>query len=415
MIEIYRMKSLILSFVAAALLLLSCSCSQTYSKKTSSTDSDSVIVGAQLLLQNHLNELKGKKVGLVMNATAQVAGVPMVDTLLALGVNVTTLFGPEHGFRSQAGAGQAIKNGKDTKTGLPVYSLYGKHHKPTPKELQNVDLLLFDMKDLAAHFYTFNTTLGKIIEAAADAGIPVWVLDRPLPAGGNYVAGWTLQKKYHSFVGAYPVPMVYGMTQGELAKMMIGEHWINFDKKPQLKVIKMKGWNRSMKWPDTGLKWIPPSPNLPHFQNSYVYLGTVLFEATNISEGRGTSDPFLTIGSPKTNLSRADLNDLRRNFSAITIDSAAFIPRSIPGKSLYPKYEGQTCYGVRLHVHNLDAFHPVKFGVALLRVMLKDTPGGHTTDYIYELAGTDAIDSLQPSWKQDVKQFKAERKKYLLY
>jgi uncharacterized protein YbbC (DUF1343 family) len=409
------MKSLLLSSLLAASLLLSCSRSQTYSQVASTIDPDSVIVGAQVLLQDHLNELKGKRVGLVMNATAQVAGVPMVDTLLALGINVTALFGPEHGFRSRAGAGHAIKNGRDTKTGLPVYSLYGKHRKPTPEELKNVDLLLFDMKDLAAHFYTFNTTLGLVIEAAANAGIPVWVLDRPIPAGGNYVAGWTLEKTYHSFVGAYPVPMVYGMTQGELARMMIGERWISFNEKPRLRVIKMRGWNRSMKWPDTELRWVPPSPNLPHFQNAYVYLGTVLFEATNLSEGRGTSEPFLTIGSPKTNLSQADLNTLRKNFPAITIDSAAFIPRSIPGKSLHPRYEGQTCYGVRLHVHNLDAFHPVKFGVALLRVMLKDTPGAHTTDYIYELAGTDAIDSLRPSWKHDVKQFKAERKKYLLY
>jgi uncharacterized protein YbbC (DUF1343 family) len=416
--KILSKKRTVFSFLFITIFLFSCNQQKSHFHKSSShADPDSVITGAQVLLQSKkdLNKLKGKRVGLVMNSTAQVAGVPMVDTLLSLGVNVTTLFGPEHGFRSQAGAGESIKNGIDTKTGLPVYSLYGKHHKPTLKELQNVDILLFDMKDLAAHFYTFNTTLGLVIEAAADAGIPVWVLDRPIPAGGNYVAGWTLEKKYKSFVGYYPVPMVYGMTQGELARMMIGEHWIKYDKKPKLRVIEMEGWKRSMKWPEVGLKWYPPSPNLPHFQNAYVYLGTVLFEASNISTGRGTSEPFLTIGSPKTDLSGKDLKKLRHKFPAITIDSAAFIPRSIPGKSLHPRYEGQTCYGVRLHVHNLHKFHPLKFGLALLRVMLKDTPGAHTTSYIYELAGTRAVDSLKPDWQQDVKKFKKERKKYLIY
>lgn len=185
-------------------------------RPSSGTMPDSVITGAQVLVQKYIPMLKGKRVGIVGNATSQVAGVPLVDTLLSLGVNVTALFGPEHGFTGYHQG--SVKNGVDAKAGIPIYSLYGKNRKPTPKELKNVDILLFDMKDLAAHFYTFNTTLGLVIEAAADAGIPVWVLDRPIPAGGKLVAGWTLEKKYHSFVGFYPVPMVYGMTQGELAK-----------------------------------------------------------------------------------------------------------------------------------------------------------------------------------------------------
>jgi len=271
------------------------------------------------------------------------------------------------------------------------------------------------MQDVAAHFYTFNTTLGLLIKAAANAGIRVWILDRPIPAGGNYVAGWTLQKKYRSFVGAYPIPMAYGMTMGELAKMIVGEHWLKTKKKPKIRVIKMKGWKRSMKWPDTGLKWQPPSPNLPHFQNAYVYLGTVLFEATNISEGRGTPEPFLTIGAPKTNLSEKDLKNLRQQFPAISIDTTTFTPHSIPGKSLHPEYEGKVCHGVKLHVNNINKFDPLTFGVALLRVMLRATPGAHTTNYIYKLTGSAAIDSLQPSWQQDVKKFRSERKKYLIY
>lgn len=409
------MKTRLLTFLFIATCLFSCNKSGKAGLTSTNSSPDSVITGAQVLLNKHLADLKGKKVGLVMNATSQVAGVPLVDTLLSLGVDVTTLFGPEHGIRGANSAGKNVTNGKDPVTGLPVYSLYDKTKKPTPKELKNVDVILFDMKDLAAHFYTFNSTLGLVIEAASAEGIPVWVLDRPLPAGGNLVAGWTLKTKYKSFVGAYPVPMVYGMTQGELARMMIGEHWIDYPQKPQLRVIKMKGWNRSMMWPETGLKWIPPSPNLPHFQNSYVYLGTVLFEATNISGGRGTDEPFLTIGSPKTDISAQTLDSLRQAFPAITITDTSFTPRSIPGKSLHPRYEGEVCYGVMLHVNNLIQFQPVKFGVALLKVVLESTPGSYTTDYMYKLAGSDAIDSLTPSWKEDVEQFKNERKPYLLY
>lgn len=409
------MKIRLLTFLFVTAFLCSCNKNGKAGQVSSNSSPDSVITGAQVLIQKYLPDLKGKRIGFVGNATSQVGGTLLVDTLLSLGVNVTTLFGPEHGFRSGYAAGKSVAGGKDPVTGLPVYSLYDKTKKPTPKELQNVDLLLFDMKDLAAHFYTFNTTLGLVIEAAAASGIPVWVLDRPIPAGGNLVAGWTLEEKYKSFVGAYPVPMVYGMTMGELARMMIGEHWVDYNQKPKLRVIKMKGWNRSMKWPETGLKWIPPSPNLPHFQNAYVYLGTVLFEATNISTGRGTPQPFLTLGSPKTDISKKSLDSLRQKFPAINIDTTTFVPHSIPGKSLHPRYEGQTCYGVQLHVNNLDKFQPVKFGVALLKLVLESTPGSYTTDYMYELAGSDAIDSLTPSWKEDVKQFKKEREPYLLY
>jgi uncharacterized protein YbbC (DUF1343 family) len=209
--------------------------------------------------------------------------------------------------------------------------------------------------------------------------------------------------------------MVYGMTMGELALMIKGKEWFKARQEPLIKVIKMKGWKRSMKWPDTGLQWIPPSPNLPHFQNAYVYLGTVLFEATNISTGRGTSEPFLTIGAPKTDISEKSLDSLRKRFPAIKIEPTTFTPHSIPGKSLHPRYEDETCHGVKLHVTDIDSFKPVKFGVALIKLVLDSTPGAHTTDYIYELAGTDSIDSFQPSWQQDVKKFKQKRKQYLLY
>lgn len=414
-IKYMNLKTRLFALLLATLCLFSCNRSGTNKQGTSEVKPDSVVTGAQVLIKTYLPYLKGKRVGLVVNSTAQVAGVPLVDTLLSLGVNVTTLFGPEHGIRGQAGAGEPVKDGIDDKTGLPVYSLYGSHRKPTKEELEDVDVIIFDMQDLAAHFYTYNSTLGLVLQTATADGLPVWILDRPLPAGGNLVAGWTLEEKYQSFVGAYPVPMVYGMTMGELARMMIGENWIQMTHRPKLRVIKMQGWDRSMKWPETGLKWRPPSPNLPHFQNAYVYLGTVLFEGTNISAGRGTSEPFLNIGAPKTDIAKDDLVKLRKQFPAVDIDTTSFVPHSIPGESLHPRYEGRTCYGVHLHVDNLDKFQPVKFGVALLKLILHSTPGSHMTDYIYKLAGTRAIDSLTPSWQEDVKQFKKLRKQYLLY
>ncbi len=382
-----------------------------------------VKVGAEVLLDEHLDELAGKRVGLVMNPTARVEGTHMVDTLLSHGVNVTALFAPEHGFRGAFGAGETIKNGIDQETGLPVFSLYGETRKPTQKMLQKVDLLLFDMQGVGARFYTYITTLGLVLEAAAEAGVSVWVLDRPNPAGGKVSAGWMMQQEHRSFVGAYPIPMRHGMTLGELAKMMIGEYWIDYEKSPKLRVIKMKGWKRSMLWPETGLKWIPPSPNLPSFEHAFIYLGTVLFEGTNISEGRGTPDPFLTIGSPTTNITNKQLKSLRHNFPAISIKRATFTPKSIPGTALHPDYENEVCYGVKLNVQNYEKFQPVTFGAALLRVMLIATKGAKTTGYIELLTGIDKAkllkqlqeQSFEQKWKQAAKKFVEKRKKYLLY
>lgn len=374
-----------------------------------------VKVGAEVLVDRHLDELQGKRVGLVMNPTAQIEGTHMLDTLLARDVNVTALFAPEHGFRGESGAGEVIENGIDQATGLPVYSLYGDTKKPTPEMLEKVDLLLFDMQDVGARFYTYNVTLGLVLEAAAASEVPVWILDRPNPAGGTYVAGWTLQEKYKSFVGAYPIPMAHGMTLGELARMMIGERWIEFEHKPELRVIPAQNWKRPMKWPETGLSWHPPSPNLPTFEHAYMYLGTVLFEGTTISEGRGTDDPFLTIGAPTTQLSEKQLEKLRNKYPSLDIKRTIFTPRSIPDKSLHPKYEGEQCRGVKIRVKTYSELDSVQFGVDLLKVMLDATEGAKTTDYIYKLAGSAEVTSFKTDWETTLQDFREERKPYLIY
>lgn len=398
------------------LLLFSCSSAkQSDHTPMPEEDSETVKVGAEVLLENHLDELGGKRVGLVMNPTSRVDGAHMLDLLVERGVNVTALFAPEHGFRGEAGAGETIENGIDQATGLPVYSLYGDTKKPTAEMLENVDVLLFDMQDVGARFYTYNVTLGLVLEAAAKNEVPVWVLDRPNPAGGDYVAGWVLKDQYQSFVGAYPLPMVHGMTLGELAKMMIGEGWLQTVSQPNLKVIPMQGWQRSMKWPDTELNWYPPSPNLPTFEHAYMYLGTVLFEGTNLSEGRGTDDPFLTIGSPYVDLPPAAISTLREQYPSLQIKRARFTPQSVPGKAVNPKYEGQQSYGLRIYINDYDQFKPVEFGVYLLEVMIANSDNGMMTDFIFKLAGSEEVKSFSADWQDEVARFREARQPYLIY
>lgn len=382
-----------------------------------------VKVGAEVLLDEHLAELQGKRVGLVMNPTARVGGSHMLDTLLGSDVNITALFAPEHGFRGDFGAGETIEDGVDQATGLPVFSLYGDTKKPTPEMLNKVDLLLFDMQDVGARFYTYNVTLGNILEAAASENVPVWVLDRPNPAGGELISGWMLKDNHKSFVGAYPIPMAHGMTLGELAKMMVGEGWIENADQSTLRVIPMEGWDRSMKWTETQLEWIPPSPNLPSFEHAYVYLGTVLFEAINISEGRGTSDPFLKIGSPNTKLTTNHIAKLRREFAGVNVERITFVPESMPGKAPNPKFEGERCHGVEIQVTDADRFNPVKFGTLLFKVMMDATSDTSIRDFIQNLSGIDKSvfleqledESYLKQWEQTAEEFSQQRKEYLLY
>ncbi len=403
----------ILLSVCGCLILWGCNLNQ--SKPT-------VKVGAHVLLDNHLNELEDKRVGLVMNPTARVEGSHMLDTLIARDINVTALFAPEHGFRGDIGAGETIEDGIDQSTGLPVFSLYGKTRTPTPEMLEKVDILLFDIQDVGARFYTYNATLGNIIEAAAAQDIPVWILDRPNPAG-DLISGWMMQDEHQSFVGKYPIPMVHGMTLGELAKMMVGEQWIKNAGQATVRVIPMEGWNRSMEWPETGLEWIPPSPNLPSFYHAYVYLGTVLFEGTTMSEGRGTDDPFLRIGSPQTKLTTSHIAQLRRQFSGVNIERRSFTPKSIPGKASNPKFEGEQCHGIAIQVTNPDAFNPVALGAELLSTLRDATPEASLNDYMPKLSGIDNSflqeqlknDLYLKNWEKTAQDFKEQRKPYLLY
>jgi uncharacterized protein YbbC (DUF1343 family) len=404
----------LLFLLAGLMIVAACSDAQN-----NGINPEPVKIGAERLLENYMGELKGKRIGLVMNPTARIGDTHMLDTLLAIDANVTALFAPEHGFRGEAGAGDKIENGIDQASGLPVYSLYGANRKPTPEMLSYVDLLIFDMQDVGARFYTYIATLGLVMEAASESGIPVWILDRPNPLGGNYVSGWMLDEQFQSFVGPYPIPIAHGLTLGEMAGMIAGEQWMDFEQEPELKIIKMEGWSRAMKWPETGLNWVPPSPNLPTFDHAYIYTGTVYFEGTNLSEGRGTDDPFLTLGDPSTRLSEQDLAALS-NLEGISVTPVSFTPRSIPGVAPNPKHLDSESRGIKIEIISYD-IDPVRTGLEIFRILVNATPEAETNTFLYRLAGSEQIDRVLSSeidpltLNFNLEHFTEQRKPYLLY
>ena len=420
-----RISTLVLLFVG----VLSCITCQSERTKvldkegSESTQQADIKVGAKVLIQEHLDELAGRNIGLVMNPTARVDGVHMLDTLIALGLPVKALFAAEHGFRGSQGAGEIIQDGLDDATGLPVFSLYGATKKPSVQMLKEIDVLLFDMQDVGARFYTYNSTMKYVIEAAAEQGIEVWILDRPNPLGGDYVAGWVLEPEYNSFVGTYPIPIAHGLTLGELAQMALGEDWYETDAKVNLRVIPMSGWQREMKWNDTKLEWVPPSPNLPTFEHAYAYIGTCFFEGTTLSEGRGTDHPFLMMGGESSSVN--DDVSLWSNHG-VRLQPTQFTPVSIPGKALRPKGEGLLLNGI-LWENALEHPDPLTVGLRMMQWLMEHSPEAAYKDYLYLLAGTDKIDELSRSrinlktdsldidWGSNFESFREKRRNYLLY
>ena len=382
-----------------------------------------VTTGAEVLIRDHLKNLDGKRVGLVMNPTARVNGVHMLDTLAALEVNITVLFAAEHGFRGDAGAGEYIENGIDRETGLPVYSLYGKTRKPTAAMLETVDLLLFDMQDVGARFYTYISTLGLLLESVVGTGIEVWVLDRPNPHGGERVSGWTLEPEFISFVGMFPIPVLHGLTMGEIAAMMIGEGWLSqvqgVEQNPLLRVIPMEGWERRMLWPDTGLPWVAPSPNLQTFEQAFLYPGTAFFEGVSLSEGRGTTQPFLLLGDPSLQLTRQRLAKLQQ-IPGLSVEQTTFRPVTIPGVAFKPKHEGREVQGIRIEIKDYT-IDPVRVGLAVLAQLWDATENPVQMEYLYLLSGSREIDGTLAGDQDPMtldfgkEMFEEARKPYLLY
>ena len=344
--------------------------------------------------------LRGKRIAIVGNQTSMKDSVHLVDLLLQNGFDVVKVFAPEHGFRGDHDAGETVENGRDARTGLPIISLYGKHKKPTPQDLADVDVILFDIQDVGARFYTYLSTLHYVMEAAAENRLPVIVLDRPNPHIDE-IDGPVMEEKYRSFVGLHPVPILYGMTIGEYARMINGEGWLKDSLRARLTVIPIRPYNHHTPYTLP----VKPSPNLPNQQAVMLYPSLCLFEPTDVSVGRGTDWPFQVYGAP-----------------ALCPSDFRFVPRPNAGAK-YPKHQGDTCCG-----RDLRRITPPK-GIyldwildAYRRYADKDI---FFKKYFERIAGTDRLrrqieaglsaGEIKVTWQADLDKFRRIRKKYLIY
>ena len=377
--------------------------------------------GIEVLLSDSLHLVRGKRVGLITNQTALARdGRHAIDLLhRAPGVRLVALFAPEHGIRGGARPGERIESGVDETTGLPIHSLYGETREPTPAMLEPLDVLVFDIQTLDARPYTYQWTMALALAAAGRAGISFVVLDRPVPTGGLRVQGNVLDPAFATFTGLHPVPLRSGMTVGELARLLNREMGVG----GELHVVPAAGWRRAAAFDATGLPWVPPSPNLPDLESAYHYPGTVLFEGTNLSVGRGTDRAFQQIGAPWLD-GEALAERLRAyRLPGVRIEPAAFTPVD-PGDDKYP---GETVRGVRLAVTDREAYDPVVTAVAALleaRRLAADRWEWRPTHFD-RLAGTDrlraGIDALRPldelvaPWAAERARFLPLRARALLY
>lgn len=349
----------------------------------------------------YLTYLKGKSVGMVVNQTSTIGKTHLVDTLRSHGIKIKTVFAPEHGFRGEADAGAIVKSGMDEKTGLPIISLYGANKKPTNEQLQDLDVIIFDIQDVGARFYTYISTMHYVMEACAENDIPLLILDRPNP-NGMHVDGPILEIEHQSFVGMHPIPILHGLTVGELAQMINGEKWLKNELQCKLKIIK----NKNYKHNDSYSLPIKPSPNLPNDLSIAIYPSLCLFEGTVISVGRGTEKPFQQIGHPT-------LNDFEHTFT----------PVSMPGGSVHPPFEDQKCYGIDLGIKDFEEGISLKYLIELYSAF----PGKdkYFNNFLTKLAGTESLrhqieagfseEEIKMSWQAGLEEYKEMREKYLMY
>ncbi|MPQ44651.1 DUF1343 domain-containing protein [Clostridium tarantellae] len=373
-------------------------------------------------IDENIDIFRDKKVGLITNPSGIDSNFMSTIDILNRKTNLTTLFSVEHGIRGNISAGDNIRDEIDVITGLPVYSLYGKNKKPTSNMLNNIDILAYDIQDVGARFYTYINTLAYAMEACAKNNKTFVVFDRPNPLGGNQVQGIYLNKDYSSLVGKYPIVQRYGLTIGEYANFINKEFKINCD----LKVISMTNWSRDMYYDETNLKtWVMPSPNIPTLDSALAYIGTCLFEGTNVSEGRGTTKPFEIIGAPWINsLNFAnDLNNL--NLTGVKFRPISFKPTS----SKYSKDDGvlndKECGGVQIHITDRKTVNPVKIGVAMvitLKNKYKNEFKFTSNNFIDNLYGDKSLREDQKSIEEFFKiidreseLFKKQIKKYYIY
>jgi uncharacterized protein YbbC (DUF1343 family) len=382
-----------------------------------------VLTGLDRILDEVHHLIAGRRVGLVTNASAVTSEVvPAADALLA-SCDLTMLLSPEHGLASHEADGAHVASTVDPHTQLPVYSLYGETKKPGADVLQDLDVLVFDIQDVGARFYTYVWTMSYVMEAAAEFGVPLIVLDRPNPIAGHVLEGPAIESGYESFVGRYLLPVRHGMTVGELARLFNAERNLGAD----LHVVQMEGWQRSMWFDQTGLPWVPPSPAMPKLETATVYPGLCLLEGTNVSEGRGTATPFESVGAPWIDaypLASA-LNDLA--LPGVRFRPVYFVPSS-------NKYVGQTCQGVYVHVTDRQAFRPLSVGLHVIHTIRHgwhrefawlETSWEGRPPHFDLLIGNgwvrrwidqgQSVDSMVAQWQGTLEQFDVQRERYVLY
>ncbi len=385
-----------------------------------------VRTGLELLAAKNFEPFRGKRVGLVVNHTAvDRKGRHLVDLLKEAKIEIGAIFGPEHGYRGINDAGANVADEKAE--GIPIYSLYGnKKYKPTPEQMKGLDLLVFDIQDVGVKFYTYISTLFYTLEAAADAKIPFWILDRPNPIRGDAVSGPICETAHLSFVGIKPFPVRHGLTVGELARLFSGEGWLAGGAKADVHVVELEGWSRKQWFDASGLPWIPPSPNLPTLDGAILYPGTCLWEGTNLSEGRGTDTPFEVQGAPWVDAKKWKAAMEALSPPGAAFDAVDFSPRSIPGKSASPKFKGQACRGLRIRITDRDRLDALRLGLELVQTVRDLHPKEFKfSNYFDTLMGTaktrEAIEKGVPvadivkTWASDETRFRKQREPYLLY
>ena len=399
-------------FTYLVLMLTTAGCAQTSTKQDLRLPGFNNILPGAERMGEYLPMLEGKKVAVFANHTSVVGSSNLIDTLVKRGVKISVVFGPEHGFRGTADAGEKIDNVTDPATGIPVISLYGKKRKPSAEDLKDIDIMIFDIQDVGVRFYTYISSLEEYMESAIENNKPLIILDRPNP-NGFYVDGPVLDPKFKSFVGMQPVPIVYGMTIGEYARMLVGENWLSPEKHSSsnlnLTVIPCDNYTHKSKY----ILPVKPSPNLPNIQSIYLYPSTCFFEGTVLSEGRGTDRPFQLFGHPTLP------NTLVR-----------FTPRSIEGAK-NPKLLNKECYGWDLSgtpqetLQKVNGRVQLKWLIEAYKLFPQKDSFFLKNNFINLLAGSDALakqikegkseTEIRKSWEPALSNFKKIRTKYLLY
>ena len=391
----YKLKSILFA-------LLVCSCSYMEAKM----ENEGIVVGAAQM-QEIMKITNGKSIGLVVNQTSCIGKVHLMDILTARGMKPLAIFAPEHGYRGDADAGEYISNGKDTRTGIPIISLYGKNKKPQKHQLEGIDMMIFDIQDAGARFYTYISTLYYVMQACAENEKELLVLDRPNPC--DYIDGPVLEKGFKSFVGMLPIPVLHGCTIAEIAQMINGEGWLGNGLKCNLRIVSVKGWKHHQPYSLP----IKPSPNLPNDQSIALYPSLCFFEATSVSVGRGTHFPFQVIGSP---LLPAD----RYKF--------CFTPKSLPGFAKNPLHKDVRCHGLDLRETvapqglSLHFFMDTRNEFIRINKLDSFLTRPHWFDL---LMGTDKVrkdieagkseEEIRKTWQNNLQKYRDTRKKYLLY